>query len=146
MKDCSFEIKLNFNFFCLLNNFTLQNFMLFAHTLPCQMKFPGFFQVFRAFQKIPRFFSRFFKQKIQFQVFSRFSRLSDHPDSDKLKIEKRKTRRGNIVFSSSVTTEEALRKHNNYRKDEVQVRDAETKKLPENLTLDDIVGEVQIPY
>ena len=75
-----------------------------------------------------------------------------------LAIEKGKTKRGNVVYLSTLSKEEALRKqYCTVTKDNVQIRnialklreailEAETKKLPENLTLEDIKeGEVKVP-
>ena len=75
---------------------------------------------------------------------------------EKIKIEKGKTRRGNIVFSSSLSTEEACR--NQYSKvtsDDMQIRDVAFKlrqeimnassiKLPEHLKVEDIF-KVEVP-
>ena len=78
--------------------------------------------------------------------------------SKNLKIDKGKTKRGNVISSSILTAEETLRgHHSNITKDNVQIRDvalilreaimtAETKTLPDNLTLKDIFkGEVEVP-
>ena len=77
---------------------------------------------------------------------------------DKITVAKGKTKRGSLVFSSSIALEEALRsEHNMEGKLERKVKEvafalraeiakAETRKLPENLTIDDIKrGEVAIP-
>ena len=77
---------------------------------------------------------------------------------EKIKIEKGKTRRGNIALSSSLSTEETCR--NQYSKvtsDDMQIRDVAFKlrqeimnassiKLPEHLKVEDIFkGEVEVP-
>ena len=75
-----------------------------------------------------------------------------------IKIEKGKTVWGNIVYSSLITSEEALRKHRQQVADQAtQIREvalllresimnAEKTPLPESLTLKDILkGEVQVP-
>ena len=72
--------------------------------------------------------------------------------SNNLKIDKGKTKRGNVISSSILSAEEILRgHHSNITKDNVQIRDvailtAETKTLPDNLTIKDIFkGEVEVP-
>ena len=75
-----------------------------------------------------------------------------------MKIEKGKNKRGNVVYSSALSVEEALRKqYCTVTNDNVQIRnialklreaimEADIKKLPENLTLEDIKeGEVKVP-
>ena len=77
---------------------------------------------------------------------------------EKIKIEKGKTRRGNIALSSSLSTEEACR--NQYSKvtsDDMQIRDVAFKlrqeimnassiKLPEHLKVENIFkGQVEVP-
>ena len=75
-----------------------------------------------------------------------------------MKVEKGKTKRGNVVFSSELSAEEALRKqYCTVTIQNVQIRnmalklreaimEAETKKLPENLTLENLKeGEVKVP-
>ena len=77
---------------------------------------------------------------------------------EKTKIEKGKTRRGNIVFSSSLLTEEACRtQYSKVISDDMQIRDVDFKlrqeimnassiKLPEHLKTEDIFkGEVEVP-
>ena len=76
----------------------------------------------------------------------------------KIKIEKGKTRRENIVFSSSLLTEEAYRtQYSKVTSDDMQIRAvafklrqeikyASTIKLPENLKVEDnFKGEVEVP-
>ena len=75
-----------------------------------------------------------------------------------LKIDKGRTKRGNVISSSVLTAEETWRgHHSNITKDNVQIRDAalilreailtaETKMLPDNLTINDIFkGDVEVP-
>ena len=76
----------------------------------------------------------------------------------KIKIEKGKTRRENIVFSSSLLTEEAYRtQYSKVTSDDMQIRAvafklrqeikyASTIKLPENLKVEDnFKGEAEVP-
>ena len=77
---------------------------------------------------------------------------------EKIKIEKGKTRRGNIVFSSSLLTEQACRtQYSKVISHEMQIRDVAFKlrqeiknttsiKLPEHLKAEEISkGEVEVP-
>ena len=77
---------------------------------------------------------------------------------NKLTIQKGKTKRGNIIFSSSMGIEEALRKEHSMKTNlSIKIRDvafalrssiieAKTTPLPENITIEDIQkGEIEIP-
>ena len=77
---------------------------------------------------------------------------------DKIVIHKGKTRRGNVIFSSSITLEDAFRREANMKFNiDTKARGvayalrsvilkAQKTPLPENLTIKDILqGEVQVP-
>ena len=74
---------------------------------------------------------------------------SSQTESTKIKIEKGKTIRGNIVYTSLMISKEALRKHRQVSDQSSQIKvvlllsenimSAEKTPLPENLTLKDTI-------
>lgn len=89
-------------------------------------------------------------QKLEEKILKRFPH--------RIRIEKGKTKRGNIIYNSKLTTEEALRKqHDQVTNIDKKIRDvayilreaindAKKTRLPENVTLQDVYrGEVDVP-
>ena len=89
-------------------------------------------------------------QKLELKIVKHFG--------NRIKIEKGKTKRGNVIYSTVLTTEEALREQHDQISDiNIQIKKvafalresrskAEHRTLPENLTLEDMYkGEIDVP-